>query len=275
MANDKIRDLERLKELPPWEWPADARETILACLAHEDAGAREAAAYMASALVDDQVAEVLLARCQEDEAAEVAGAAAIALAPTLEEGYIEFGDGEDDAPAADPEMVPISLEMYRQARETLRAVYQDQARPKLTRRQALEASVRAFDPWQEEAVRACMAAGDPEWRLTGVYCMAFVPGFQAEILQALEDHHVPVRRAALMAAGEQEVEAAGPAVLAVARDQEMALDLRVVAIEALAHLNPPGSEEYLSVVAAGADEDLAEVAEDALAEREAMGPAGL
>jgi len=270
MAKDKIQDLERLKELPPWEWPGDARETVLACLTHEDPEAREASAYMASALVDDEVAEALMERCKQDAAAEVAGAAAIALAPCLEEGYIEFGGDEHETPDSDPEMVPISHNVYLRAREVLRAVYEDQGRPTLTRRQALEASVRAFDPWQEDAVRACLGAGDDAWRLTGVYCMAFVPGFQAEILKALDDEHLPVRRAAVMAAGEQEVAEAGPAVLAMARDEGLDLDMRVVAVEALGHLTPPGSVEFLEQLAGGDDEDLAGVAEEVLDLREAM-----
>ena len=269
MPKDVMARLERLKEIPPWEWPKDARETILAALKLEDAEAREAAAYMASAVVNDPVARVLLEQCKSDAAEAVAGAAAIALGPSLEEAFVEYGDEDPAGLKMDPEMVQFSPEVYTEIRATLRQIFEDQARPKLCRRQVLEAAVRAPLPWQVEAVRAAHQDGDPEWRLTAVFCMAFVEGFDAQILAALEDDDLPTRRAAIMAAGEQELGAAGPLVLALAGDDGVDLDLRVVALEALVGLNPPGSDELLAALVDGDNDDLAEVA-DEIREQRAM-----
>ena len=262
MEKGLISELDRLKEIPPWEWPEDAKATLLAALEQGDTEAREAAAYMASALVDEEVAGALLGGCLGDAEGAVAGACAIAMGPTMEEAFVEFGDGAEPDPDGDPEEVAISFETYQRARGTLKQAYEDEARPKLARRQALEAAVRAPQDWQEAAVRAALAEDDPEWRLTAVFCMAFVPGFEAEVLAALDDKDLPIRRAAIMAAGEQELEAAGPSVLALAADDKIDFDLRVVALEALVGINPPGTHDLLSSLEAGDDKDLAEVAEE-------------
>ena len=262
MAKGLISKLERLKEIPPWEWPKDARETLLAALDLEDAEAREAAAYMASALVDEEVAAALLVRCMEDPQGQVAGACAIALGPSLEEAFVEFGDGDEPDPDADLEEVAFSFEMYQRVRDTLKRAYEEEARPKMARRQALEAAVRAPQEWHASAVRAALALEDAEWTLTAVFCMAFVPGFEAEILAAVESKELPIRRAAIMAAGEQELEDAGPAVLAMAADDKIDFDLRVVALEALVGINPPGTRDLLLSLESGDDKDLAEVAEE-------------
>ena len=77
----------------------------------------------------------------------------------------------------DPDAVPISEKTFRKIKQSLRKVYLDPGVPKLVRRRILEAAVRAPEEWHAAAIRTAYASDDPEWKLTAVFCMRYVRGF--------------------------------------------------------------------------------------------------
>ena len=150
------------------------------------------------------------------EPEELRAKAAISLGPVLEQSDIEMGDdGEFD----DPDDVPISEKTFRKIQQSLRKVYLDTAVPKLTRRRILEAAVRAPEDWQTQAIRTAYASDDPEWKLTAVFCMRYVRGFEKQILEALESPDPKIHYEAISAAGNWEVDAAWPHVTALLESQ--------------------------------------------------------
>jgi hypothetical protein len=54
----------------------------------------------------------------------------------------------------------------------------DASVPTDVRRRILEASVRAPQDWHRDAIRAAYASDDDVWRLTAVFCMRSVRGFE-------------------------------------------------------------------------------------------------
>jgi hypothetical protein len=45
--------------------------------------------------------------------------------------------------------------------------------------------VRAPQDWHENAVGSAYASGDDTWKLTAVFCMRFVRGFDGQIVEEL------------------------------------------------------------------------------------------
>ncbi len=175
--------MEVLARLGPANWPPDAAEDVLATLRDRTASPSERllAAEIAGnvVLMNDRLAEELLrifADAEEPE--DLRGSAAIAFGPALEEWALELFDDEESE--------LVSWVLIERAQAMFRDAYRDPATPKDLRRRALEASVRAPQPWHEASVRAAFYDRDPAWRLTSVYCMRYVEGFDDEILQAME-----------------------------------------------------------------------------------------
>jgi HEAT repeat protein len=271
MSDTKER-LEQLKAVPPWDWSEEAGDWLREALQDDDEQTRLVAARLASAVVDDGLAGELLRVCREDPTAEVASAAAIALGPALEECYVEYDEGLADAMPDLPETAPLSREVYQRVVETLEGIYHDADCPTKVRRRALEAAVRAPRDWQVGAARAAHRSEDSDWRMTAVFCMGYLPGFEETILKAMtEDEHPGVRREALLAAGNQEIDAAGPEVLRVAGDRGAPTELRIAAVAALETIFPEGSQELLETLAEAEDEELAEAASATLEERVVFG----
>jgi uncharacterized protein (UPF0147 family) len=265
----KVKDihkrLEQLVDEPAYEWPRSAAEWVRGGLAHEDAKTRRLAVSLAHEIVDDELAAELLRLCREDEA-EIAAEAAIALGPALEECSIDYDD-EGLPPELDFHDQPLTRDMFAKVCAALEGVYRDGDRPPLVRRRALEAAVRAPRDWQNDVVRAAYASDDVRWRETAVFCMGLLPGFDAQILEALSADAEGVRCEALRAAGLRELVAASAEVMRVAADASAPKPLRVAAIDSLSALDPDGSEELLEKLAEDGDEDLAAAAETALEER--------
>lgn len=206
-------DLEWLAEIPPWEWPLGQARTGLrsALLNREEEGERRLlAAELAGNIVvmDDDLAEALLSVVVDPDAPEkLRGTAAIALGPVLEELWLEF----------DPDGPLVSEQTAARIRGILRDTYLDPAQPKYVRRRALEASVRSPGDWHPGAVRAAFREDDDEWRLTGAFCMRFVPGFAEEIFEALQSADRDVRYHAVQAAGSWEVPGSWPVIRGILR----------------------------------------------------------
>jgi hypothetical protein len=259
-------DLNDLKDTPPWEWPRDAAKKFLAVLRNPQAGASErlVAAHLAGDMVaiNDALVEALLtivANTAEPE--ELRAKAAISLGPVLEQSEMEMGDeGEFD----DPDDVPISEKTFRKIQQSLRKIYLDNSVPKLVRRRILEAAVRAPEDWQSQAIRIAYANDDPEWKLTAVFCMRYVRGFDKQILEALDSADPKIHYEAISAAGNWEVDAAWPHITALLASSATGKDVLLAAIEAVATIRPREAGPLLVNLADSEDEDIADAADEAM-----------
>jgi hypothetical protein len=104
--------------------------------------------------------------------------------------------------------------MFQRIQDTLRSIYLDDGVPKHVRRRVLEASVRAGRDWRRDAVRAAYSSDDEEWKLTAVFSMRWIRGFDEQILEMLESRNPEIHYEAVCAAGNWEVDAAWPHVAA-------------------------------------------------------------
>ena len=260
-------DISTLAELAPWDWPEEAAEAIRAALESNDTPAeeRELAAEMAGELVvmDDEMAGSLLALLRRaDLPDELRGAAALALGPCLEEC--------DTVGFEEPDETTISKQTFERVLGALRELYHDESEATEVRRRALEASVRAPQDWHPEAVRAAHASDDPDWRLTALFCMEYIRGFEPEILAALDSDNEEQLYHAICAAGAWEVDGAWKAVRAVALDDSADPELRIAAIEALVGIRPAESREVLGDLLDDNDEEIADAAGEAMAMAESF-----
>jgi hypothetical protein len=137
--------------------------------------------------------------------------------------------------------------------------------PRDVRRRILEASVRAPQDWHSDAVRAAYASADEVWRLTAVFCMRFVRGFDAQILEALNSTNPDIHYEAVLAAGNWEVDAAWPHVAALVTSRETEKPVLLAAIEAAASIRPQEAFEILNDLADSDDEDIADAVHEAMA----------
>ncbi len=251
------------------------REVVLA-LRSPDRKVRAVALAEASPMVDDELARELLRFARDPERGEVErGDALIALGPALETcSYDETDDG--GLPDAAPEEedwwdLPLSSAVYREATEALRRLYLDASVPKLVRRRALEAAVRAPRDWHRDAAGSAWRSDDPEWRLTAVFAMGHLPGFAAEIEQALDDQDLPIAREAFLAAGRAGIEGLAERLMDVAADRHADHELRLAAIEGLGELGPETAVEILEDLSLDSDREIADAAEEALEELQLLG----
>ncbi|MEO8370515.1 MAG: hypothetical protein ABI806_15130 [Candidatus Solibacter sp.] len=250
-----------LEDIGPWEWPMGLERKLEPILRDKDGAdpeQRVAAVSVAGdyTQINDRLADALIWIVENPaESDEIRADAAIAFGPALEQGYIEE--------FIEPENVPISEEIYDRIRDVLKRVYLDQSTPKSVRRRAMEGSIRAPDDWHEEEVRKAYASGDREWKLTAVFCMSHLRGFDKEILESLESDDPELHLEAVRAAGSFEIEAAWSHIADLARSELAEKELRIVAIEALSTLRPKDSLEILIRLSDDDDEDIAEAADEA------------
>jgi uncharacterized protein (UPF0147 family) len=257
-----------LAEIPPWDWPSDANEVILRVL--KDGEAAEAERLLAAELagdlivLDDDLAEELLRiLANQDEKDTLRAHAAISLSPALEEADIEGSENSGD--------LTLSEGVLLRVKASLRNLYQDPGIPKEVRRRALEASVRAPEPWHPGAIRAAYHDGDRDWKLTAMFCMRFVKGFDDEIVEALGIDDAEILYEAVQAAGDQGVDDAWPyvrqIVLAAASgapilpdDLDAERSFLIAAMNAVANIRPHEALETLSGLIESEDEDISEAA---------------
>jgi hypothetical protein len=269
---EEAMDMHFLAGLPVFDWPADAHEDILAVLQDRQAPSDERllAAELAGDLnvIEDILAQELL-RILEDpsETDTLRGQAAISMGPVLEEGEMMGFD--------EPESLVVSEDLLPRMKGALRRVFDDPGAPKETRRRALEASVRAPEAWHADAIRVAYLKEDHDWKLTAVFCMRFVPGFEAQIVEALDLEEVDILYQALWAAADQGVAGAWPFVqrLVLAAesgtpilpdDPEAERALLLAAINGVATIRPLEAHVTLSPLLEMDDEELAEIAAEVL-----------
>jgi HEAT repeat protein len=227
--------------------PVDASDRLLAVqLAGE------------ATVINDDLARALLSIAQnEKEDEEVRGTALIALGPALEQADM-MGFEEED-------YIVISEDVFRMLQTSLQKLYMNPDLPKSIRRAVLEAAVRAPQQWQYEAVRAAYAGHDETWRLTAVFCMGYLDGFDAQIMEALGSGDPDIHYHAVCAAGNWDVQDAWPHIAALVRSEDTEKELRIAAIGALAGIRPEASVEILNQLIDSEDEDIVEAVFEALA----------
>lgn len=255
-------DVKTLNNTPPWEWPEDAGTTILGVLTdeHAEGSDRVLAAELAGdgIVVNDQLADALLAIVgNPGEPEELRGMAAISLGPALEHAdTFGFEDADD---------LLISEAAFLRIRQALRDLFQEAAVPQDVRRRILEASVRAPEEWHNEAVPSAYSSGDGDWKLTAVFCMRFIRGFDEQILEALNSEDPEVHYEAVCAAGSWAVNAALSHVVALVFGSDTDKALRIAAIDAVASIRPLEAREILGDLTESDDDEIIEAVYDALA----------
>ena len=229
-----------------------------------DSDRTEAASLLGEYVVtDDRTTGALLSVVQNAREPErLRARAAISLGPALEDADNEGFDDELSEPA-------ITEPVFRRVREGLRKIYGDSAEPEIVRRCVLEASVRAPEDWHADAVREAYSSGDPQWKLTAVFCMGYIRGFDRQILESLESRDLDIHRLALRAAANWEIEPAWPHVAGLLTSKKTEKELLLDAIGAAAFIAPREAGGILSELAASDDEEIAEAASEALLESQA------
>jgi HEAT repeat protein len=254
-------DLKDFLEIAPWDWPKDAGKTFQNALTNKSVkeSDRLIAAELAGDLVvlNDRLADALMAVVGDsDESEKLRATAAIAMGPVLEQSDT---DGFDD-----PEDIPISERTFRNIQDLFRNLYADDTVPKEVRRRILEASVRATEDWQKEAIADAYSTGDREWMLTAVFCMAYVRGFDDQILEALRSTDPEIHYQAVIASGNWELDASWPHIVTLLDDERTEKPLRIAAIGAIGSIRPLEAREILVDLSDSEDEEIAEAAEEAL-----------
>lgn len=251
-----------LEGIAPWDWPDDARETILQALKDDraDAPERLLAAELAGNFVanNDELVHALLDILHRGgETDELRGRAAISLGPILEEADIDGFDDLDD--------LAICEDTFKQIQESFHRLYAASDVPKHVRRRILEASIRAPQDWHHDAVREAYASDDQDWKLTAVFSMRWVPGFNGEILESLDSENEHIQYEAVCAAGNWGLDAAWHHVSQLVKSKETDKDLLLACIDAVAKIRPQEAAMILYALTEYEDEDIVEAAHEAVA----------
>jgi HEAT repeat protein len=255
-------DLKIINDMPPWEWPAETAEMLLnvLCDPAADFSDRLLAVEMAGdmVVVNNELAETLLGVVENnDETEELRARAVISLGPALEHADIyEFDDPDD---------IVLSEEVFQRIQASLQKIYHDAGIPKNVRRRVLEAAVRAPLDWHSGAVQAAFAGEDEDWRLTAVFCMRFIKGFDRQILEALESGAPEIHYQAVYAAGNWGIKAAWPQIAAQLSLKNADRPLLLAAIEAAAGIGLHEAAEPLTKLLDSDDDDIIDSVHEALA----------
>jgi hypothetical protein len=125
--------------------------------------------------------------------------------------------------------------------------------------------VRAPQDWHPDAVRAAYGSDDEVWRLTAVFCMRFVRGFDEQILDALDNKNPDIHYEAVLAASHWGIDAAWPHVAALITSGETEKPLLLAAIEAIGSIRPDEAGEILHDLADSDDDDIVAAVDEAMA----------
>lgn len=237
---------------------------LLARLTDPDPEVRRDAYEELSLEMDDATAAAILDLVTTGPSEEVRADAVIALGPIIEECGMDY----DDALGLEPDDEfgpPVSRETFAAIVERIRAIYDDEAQPKLLRRRAFEVLVRDLEPWQREAIRKHYRSSDLEWRLTAVFAMGMMTGFEKELVEVVISSEGVLLSEAVRSAGQIGATRAAPRIRELATSEETERDLRCEAILALPHVDPDAFE-ILDELTAAHDPVIAEAAEEALEE---------
>ncbi len=252
--------LDFLAQMVTWDWPDEGTLWYREGLQSEDDACRLKAVQLSCyALVDESIAEILMHIVKTDKNPEIAAAAAIGLGSALEEYDIDEGIEDEYSET-------LSTPLIEAIQQTLKNTYYNGENDDLLRRRCLEAAVRAPQDWQVKETRAAFASPGKDWRVTALFCMGQLDGFDDEILNALADSNEEIQREAILSAGHRELVQAAPFIVDVATNVNQDLEMRLAAISALGSLSSPDVIELLEQLSHDKDEDIAATAENAMEE---------
>ena len=258
-------DLTTWKDTPPGDWPHGASQTLLEIL--RDDRAKETDRLLATEMagdvtvINDALVGALLSILHNRDASEkLRGKAAISLGPVLEladmDGFEDLSD------------MPITERTFRRIQTSLHKLYTDAGVPRAVRRRIVEASVRAPQDWHRGAIRAAYASNDQDWKLTAVFSMRWIRGFDAQIREALDSEKEEICYEAVCAAGNWAVDAAWSHVTALVTSKNTDKALRLAAIDAVASVRPQEAGMILVDLTDADDEDIVGAAYEAMTRAE-------
>jgi hypothetical protein len=251
--------LEGFANLPTWDWPDDAMERIHEGLQSSDVPTQCLAAQMAGKIPGHDLALELIRVLKTADDTDLLVETSIALGPVLEEALLgSFGD-EDLEPEITPHLVHEIQSLFRR-------LYHDADAPNVVRRRVLEASVRSPEPWHVGATRAAFQSGDLGWRVTAVFAMGYLDGFETQIVASLDDEDTEIIRESIRSAARRRIQESGPRVLAIIQENDQDNQLRLIGVDALAQLRPSGAVAFLQSLTDHKDDALASAAHVALDE---------
>jgi hypothetical protein len=240
-------------------------KALLEQLRSADENARAEAREELTMHMDEEMARAFLDIAKSDAPERVRADTIIGLGPIIDDAGLYFFD-IDEGETPDPDMEPeISRETFDAILGELRAIYEDESQPKLVRRSAIEALVRHPQPWHLDVVGDLAESNDPDWRITSVFAMGYVPGFDDEIVKVLATADGAMLYEAVRAAGRAEVTESAAKIREIATSEQLDSGLRAAAIEALPYVDDD-CDELLEQLADSEDEEIAEAAEAALEE---------
>jgi hypothetical protein len=251
-----------LLNTPPWDWPRGAGKMFHEILTDTNASGHDRliAARLAGdfTVINDALSGALMSILSSaEEPEQLRAEAAISLGPVLE--HVDTFGFED------PDDIPITRHTFERIQLALQKLFFDDTIPGKVRRRILEASVRSPRNWHRDAIDHAWSGGDRDWVLTAVFSMRWVRGFDDRILEALESRDPEIHYEAVIAAGNQELDAAWGHIVALVRDPSIAKPLRLAAIEAVASIHPQEAPEILIDLTDSNDREIAEAAEEAIA----------
>ena len=260
-------DLKILEHTPPWEWPEDAGPYFLKILGDDRASESDRclAAELAgdfTVISDDSVQALLSITANPDESEKLRGISVISLGTALANA--------DMMGFEDPDDIIISEKTFIETQETLHKLFVDTDIPTVVRRRILEASVRAPQDWHGENVLAAFSSDEEAWRLTAVFCMQYIRGFDDQILEALNDKNADIHYHAVCAAGNWAVDAAWPQIRALVDGNATDKPLLLAAIDAVVNIRPQEAAEVLGDFINDDDQEIVDAVYEALAMAEAL-----
>jgi hypothetical protein len=260
-----VLDLKTLHDIPPWEWPEDTAIQVLETLKKKDASLEDRllAADLAGnpVISNEEIADALLSILKStSEKDDLRSTAALSLGIGLEEAALGDFDDPEDPP-------PFPASFVEKVQRAFHDLYLDPGIPADLRRSALEASVKSPQNWHMDAVRKAYAGTDAGWKLTSIFCMSYIQGFEKEILDSLNSKDPDIHFYAIEAAGTWEIGEAWPHIYRLVTSKETEKPILLAAISATASIRP--SEIYiLEHLTESNDEEIAEAAMDAMMEAE-------
>ncbi len=268
--------LRALSTISPWEWPEGADKTILQvlCDSRAEVSERTLAAELAGDVVvmSDTIAEALLVILKNNqESEELRCQAAISIGAALEYSDIAALDLEDDKISAiEMEEQILSEKTLYTIQDALLRLYRDAKVPNRVRRQILEAAVHSPQEWHQDAVRAAYSSSDEMWRLTAVFCMNYISGFDKQILESLESNNPDLFFEAVCAAGSNGLVKAWPHIAAILTSRKVDKELLLAAIDAVPEIRPEKALDVIGNYLNHGDPDIVDAAFEALSMADAI-----
>ena len=239
-----------------------SHEEIIATLTAPDPEVRETAYEDVSMEMDEELARAIVDIAAGNHDDEIRADAIVALGPLIEECADDYIAGFEWGPELGP---PVSRETFHSLVQRLRAMYDDESEPKVVRRRAFEVLVRDPQPWQDDEIRKLFASPDEEWRLTAIFGMGAMTGFEKELLEVVTHGEGVQLAEAVRSAGKIELKKAARTIRNFATSNKTERDLRLEAIRALPNVDAD-SFGVLEELSQSKDPEIAEAAEDAMEE---------